>query len=244
MPDDLTIRVPLAKTWDDVGRTMFTPEHYELPEQAQMVSFAAANPVPQVFTDHKGQMRASAIPMIPVKNTGTEISSFVGHLASRNGQAEAIKAGATGLVLFSGPSAYISPRWFRKNITAPTFSYVSVQVRGTFVPLSGEEETWEVIRNTVAHMEAMVTAQSGGKPWRMEALTKEQMERYLPMILAFRFEIESIEGVNRLNQEKDVVDMENIIDGLKETGTAGSMQIAALMQENLDAILSHADGQD
>lgn len=224
---------PLAKSWDNAGRDIFVPEHYAMQDDTACYAFIAANPVAQVFSSCGGQMQVTAVPFLRTQRLDGDKPLLSGHLAARNPQVEAIKSGAPALLNFSTGGAYISPRWFRKNTTAPTWSYVSVQVRGRFVPFEDADRKLELLDRTVAHMEALAPVGASEKPWTMEALSAAQMERYLTMVTAFHIEIDAMEGICRLNQDKDRSDMEGIIAGLTKQDGGAAHHIARLMRENL-----------
>ncbi len=224
---------PLAKSWDNAGRDIFVPEHYAMQDDAACYAFIAANPVAQAFSSYGGQMQVTAVPCLRTLRLGGDKPLLSGHLATRNPQVKAINARAPALLNFSTGGAYISPRWFRKNITAPTWSYVSVQVRGRFVPIEDADSKLELLDRTVAHMEALVPVAASEKPWTMDALTAAQVDRYLTMVTAFHIEIDAMEGICRLNQDKDRSDMESIIAGLSEQDGGPAHHIARLMRKNL-----------
>lgn len=226
---------PLARTWDNVGKHSFVPEHYEFSDQNELMAYIKGNPVAQIFANHKGEMHLTSAPFIHAPNEGND-TRLAGHIAGRNAYGDAIKAGVEAVAQFISPGAYISPRWFQENITAPTFSYVSVQARGRFVPISDADETLLILAKTVDHMEALTSAHDGADPWCMTALTAEQMARYIPMVQAFYFEVTALEGIARLNQEKTKADMEGIIEGLSGQENAGAQHIAGLMHANLKRV--------
>ncbi len=225
----------LARTWDNVGKHSFVPEHYEFSDQSALMAYIKADPVAQIFATHEGEMHLTSAPFIHAPKPGND-TRLAGHIAGRNAYGDAIKAGVEAVAQFISPGAYISPRWFRENITAPTFSYVSVQARGRFVPILDADETLLILAKTVDHMEALTSAHDGAEPWCMTALTAEQLMRYIPMVQAFYFEVTALEGIARLNQEKTKADMEGIIEGLSGQGNAGAQHIASLMNTNLKRV--------
>jgi transcriptional regulator len=224
---------PLFKSWDNAGQDIFVPEHYAMQDEAALYAFIAANPVGQVYTSFEGNQQVTAAPFIRARQQQTDKPLLAGHLAARNPQCAAIAAGTPVLVSFGTGGAYISPRWFRKNRTAPTWSYVSVQVRGRLHPVPGRKETLDILERTVAHMEALTSFREDERPWTMDTLPEDLMEQYIPRIMAFEVEVEGIEGICRLNQEKDVVDMAGIIEGLSAQPSPTAHHIAQLMQANL-----------
>jgi len=47
--------------------------------------------------------------------------------------------------------------------------------------------------------------------------------------VAFRFRVRDVQGVKRLNQNRQPADRAGIIEGLRASGAAGAVQIAELM---------------
>ncbi|TNE64776.1 MAG: FMN-binding negative transcriptional regulator [Alphaproteobacteria bacterium] len=221
-------------TWDDVGRHTFVPEHYEMSGTREQLAHIAAHPVAQMFTAHEGQLQVTAAPFIHTPSRAGDTVLLSGHMAGRNPQRAAVLAGAPVLLQFAAPGAYISPRWFRVGKTAPTWSYVTVQARGRLVPIDDMAEQMAVIDRTVALMEARTPPVPGEVAWVPDSLSTAQIERYRTMILAFHVEVEHMEGICRLNQEKHRADRESIIAGLERQRDAGGRHIAALMRTRLD----------
>lgn len=236
MPDSSQKLPPLARSWDDVGKKLFVPEHYEFSDMEQLCAFISDYPVGQMVTHQNQETKISAVPFVIENNTFGGRPLLLGHMAERNEQASAVRAESEATLLFAGPGAYISPRWFAHHMTAPTWSYVSVQARGRLVAINDDSETINVLKRTISHMEGLTLTDETETAWTIDELTDEQTSRYLGMIQAFRFEVEHMEGVCRLNQEKDPADMKSIITGLRECNDASSLEIADLMQANLNKI--------
>ena len=222
----------VARSWDDVGDKLFVPEHYVFDDLDEQLRFIAAHPMASIFSAHEGDLRVTIAPILFDEKDGHGVPRFIGHMAGRNPHAAAIAEGAEVVAQFSAPGTYISPRWFRKNMVAATWSYLSVQVRGTFEPLASDNQIMDVITRTVSHMESMTPCQAGEDVWTVDQLSDEQIDRYVSMIAAFRLMVTSIEGVRRLNQEKEVEDVTSIVDGLAASPHAGAGLIRDLMQQN------------
>ncbi|WP_417451315.1 FMN-binding negative transcriptional regulator [Kordiimonas sp.] len=223
----------LARTWDNVGEQMFVPAHYEFSNPDALAAYIAANPVGQLVSGHKGALFSTFVPFYAAPKKKHEKLRLAGHMAARNAQVVAIQENASAMAVFSSPGAYISPRWFCQNVTAPTFSYVSVQARGRLVPVDDPAEKLNILRLTVDHMESLASAGDDDEPWSMDMLTQAQVDRYGPMVAAFYLEVDAIEGVARLNQEKEEKDMRSIVEGLSAQENPGAQHIAALMRQNL-----------
>ncbi|MFT4076949.1 MAG: FMN-binding negative transcriptional regulator [Asticcacaulis sp.] len=146
-----------------------------------------------------------------VFETDHSVKTLVGHMAWRNPQAQALKTGDRVLVLFAGPHAYISPRWYVEKPEVPTWNYVAAQVRGTLEVISDDAGQTEVLRRTIE-----VSEQDFDEPWTIDLAPEGRVAFLLPKIRSFRIHIDSIEGTTKLSQTHPEGDRQRIIDGLTE----------------------------
>ncbi len=227
-PDPFVERVGV-----DSGRKLFVPKHFEFAEEREILAFIAANPFAHLVSAEEDGVRLTGAPIIYRRDINEEDSKFkyefIGHLAKRNPQADAILDGIDVVALIQGPNAYISPRWNVENASLPTWSYVSVQVRGVAKGLTKLDETREVLEQTISHMERYADA-----PWRLEDAPEKLVELLIHHILAFRFKVTDLQGIRRLNQNRPKVDRHGIVEGLQSSENSGARQIAELMQVKLD----------
>jgi len=226
--------VRATKSMDDVGHEAFIPEHYHFAHEASMKEYVADNPMCQLATHYNGQLLSTALPLIAC---GDEPGSYLGHMARRNKQTQAIEAGVDALAVFTGPEAYISPRWFEQRKTVPTWNYQSIQLRGRLHLINDAPGLERVMSSTASHMEAMLAKASDHKPWSIPEVDATLYQGLLHGIVAFRFEITSIEGIRRLNQDKDITDIKAIMAGLKNTSQRQSKDVLALMSQQFEAYL-------
>ncbi len=233
----------LARSLDDVGHNMFVPEHFDFSNTHELIAYVQQNPFAQLFSSFNDQLQITATPLIytdrPANardttstNNGQDKTThhqFVGHIAKRNPHCAAIRAGVQAIALLQGPDAYISPRWYAQEPKIPTWSYIAVQLQGHFTAIEDHDETLDVLAKTISHMEQHET-----KPWRLEDTSPDLLAQFSQGILAFRFEATVIEGIKRLGQNRDLEDMEKVMQGLNDTKKANAQIIAALMQQNID----------
>ena len=218
IPDSLLARIGI-----DHGRRLFVPAHFELAEEG-LLEFIRRHPLGQMVSAGADGLRATAAALIVGDDHG-EPGTLLGHLARRNPHAELVRGGADAVIIFQGANAYISPRWNRENPSLPTWSYESVQVRGRFEPFRTREAARNVLERTITHME-----QGADRPWRLDDAPPELVATLLEHIVAFRFRVDDVQGIRRLNQNRKRADRLGIIDGLRATGAPGALQIASLME--------------
>lgn len=221
IPDSL-----LERIGHDHGRHVFVPSHYDFDEPRELAEFIGEHPLGQMVSGDGAALRGTAAALIVTDADDGAPFHLLGHLARRNPHADLVQDGANAMVIFQGPNAYVSPRWNRANPSLPTWSYVAVQVRGTFEPYRDLDATRRVLERTIAHME-----RSAERPWRLDDAPPELVDTLLRHIVAFRLRIDDVQGVKRLNQNRQPADRDGIIDGLRATGAPGALAIAALMAQ-------------
>jgi transcriptional regulator len=224
----------LADSPDDVGSKAFVPAHYQVHNSDALLDIMAANPLAQLFTRDAARDYVTAAPMIvlPTRDNQGRIQ-LVGHMAGRNPQVRCIEAKERATAVFSDPGAYISPRWFKVTHTAPTWNYQSVQVRGTLERIPAGEPTLEVLHHTIELLEKGAHPDPAAARWSMNELPEEKAAILHRMITAFRLHIDSIEGIQRLNQDKHLEDALSIIAGLSRSPQVGAKAIVSAMAGQL-----------
>jgi len=187
------------------------------------------------FIDHHGfatlisqgeEPAASHLPFLLDRQAGTQ-GRLRSHMARANPQWETAD-GTPVLVIFSGPHAYISPRWYTGENVVPTWNYVAVHVHGTLRVVDSRDAVLNIVEQTVAHYEA-----DRPEPWEY-AGDADFLDRLLQMIVGFEIEIDRIEGKWKLSQNHPAERREGVIHGLQATGVPSDLVIARLMQQTLN----------
>ena len=153
------------------------------------------------------------------------------HLARSNPIARATLP-APALIAVSGPDVYISPDWYGPHDQVPdqvpTWNYVAVHLRGLLEPLPEAALRAHVDALSAEH-EARI---AGKRPWTSAKMTEGAMPRMMRMILPFRFQVTSVEGTWKLNQNKSPAIRAQAAEALSQ-GNASAQAIAALIRKDL-----------
>ena len=183
---------------------MFVPPHYrpDAPEWAR--DLIASHPLALLVTQGESGPFATHLPVIPSGNcldhgtgeTGLVGVELLGHMNRANPHWAALAAGEPGVLVFSGPNAYVSPPVYQTQQAAPTWNFVSVHAHGTPEPLGSVEETLGVVRATVAVFE-----RDHGTGWDMTD-SLGYFEQIVAGVGAFRFRVTAAEGMFKLSQDK------------------------------------------
>jgi transcriptional regulator len=167
---------------------------------------------------------ASHIPFV-VDRAGEQLH-LLGHLARANPQVEDLARGGEMLAIFSGPHAYISPRWYAAGPSVPTWNYVDVHAYGSVRLVEDGDWLRGLLRRLSERHEA-----GGPAPWRMQDLPETYLAGMLEGIVGFDIAVTRLEGKYKLSQNRPAADRPRVIAALERQGDADSLALAQLMRE-------------
>jgi transcriptional regulator len=207
---------------------VYIPPAFAQKSLPELHSFMERNSFATLVTRHfDGRMVASHIPLLLVRE-GSEYGQLLGHVARGNDQWRDLAAEA--LAIFTGPHAYVSPRWYEARDVVPTWNYVAVHVYGPVEIISERSEFRELLRRLVDTYEAGTE-----DPWSLER-SGDAVDRMLGGIVGFRIHIMRIEGKWKLSQNHPVERQKKVITALESQTNEDAREIAAMMRENLGRI--------
>ncbi|MEZ4409954.1 MAG: FMN-binding negative transcriptional regulator [Polyangiales bacterium] len=153
--------------------------------------------------------------------------SLEGHVARGNPLAPYAVAGAAVTALFQGPDAYVSPRWYaRPREQVPTWNYAVVRAWGRLSAMDGDEAR--------SHLDALAQRfegeGAGTDAWRASWLDAEALAAMGRGVVAFRVEVDRVEGRFKLSQNRDEGDRRRVESALIARGARGDEDVAALMR--------------
>lgn len=151
--------------------------------------------------------------------------TLVGHLARYNPQWRIPDAGASALVVFQGPHAYVSPSWYpgkrEDPRQVPTWDYLAVEVRGTLKVFNDDAKLYALLTQLTERNEA------GREPhWRVTDAPDDYVREQMRYIIGIEIEIESLLGRYKLSQNRDAADQEGARAGLAAAPTERERDLA------------------
>lgn len=147
--------------------------------------------------------------------------SLIGHMARANPQLDSLRrAGARVLVVFEGPSAFVSASYYREEPAVPTWNHVTVHVTGRPRLLAGEASTLRVLEQTVAHFERQV-----GSKWRLN-VDDPYVRELARQVAAFTVDVDRIDASFKLSQNIEPRLQRRAAAGLL---SAGHVELATAM---------------
>ena len=171
---------------------------------------------------------ASHIPFL-IERRDEELH-LLGHLARPNPQVEDLGRGGEVLAIFSGPHAYISPRWYAGGPSVPTWNYVDVHAYGTVRLIEDGDWLRGLLRRLSERHEAGSPA-----PWRIEDLPETYLGGMAKGIIGLDIAVSRLEGKYKLSQNRPAADRPRVIAALERGGDENSVAVAQLMREREQA---------
>ena len=149
-----------------------------------------------------------------------------GHLMRKTDHHLAFEKNNNVLVLFTGPHCYVSAGWYNNPNTASTWNYMTVHARGKII-FTGEKGTYEAVKSVTNKYEGTETKAA------FNNMPQEYVKPLLKAIVGFCIEIETIENVFKLSQNKTREEKENIIKHLINRNEKDDMMIAKEIEKRL-----------
>lgn len=190
---------------------MFIPKPFALTDPEVINQFIREYGFATLFTS---DLSATRLPLILEDVSEKDGQSpttqrLIGHMARANGQWK-VANGQRVSVMFDGPHAYISPKWYQSRPAVPTWNYVSVQCFGTFSIIDDDQEARQAIETLLRQYEPDIIDDTDLMPDAyMSALRKA--------VVAFVIDIDEIQAVEKLGQQKGHSDQQGVYQALLQS---------------------------
>jgi transcriptional regulator len=202
---------------------MYSPPYNRIEDRRELVDFMRANSFAILVTATGGTPLASHLPVtVADGEAGMVIHS---HMAKNNPQWQEFFDDEV-LLVFAGPHAYVSPRWYEDKERVPTWNYAAVHAYGN-VTLSGERKAKHAAqRALVAQLDPQ---------WlpKFDALRPEYVENMLNGIVNFDIAVTRLETRWKLSQNRGRREQELIAAALDKSDDLSVRALAALTRRHL-----------
>lgn len=213
-------------------RGMYVPSHFADKSSEAQHELIRNNPLGILVTNGQRGPDANHLPF-HLDVVGEGLGRLHCHVSRANQLLGEISANDNVLVIFHGPSGYISPNWYpSKHETArqvPTWNYRVLHARGRAVI----RDDYRYIRSVVAQLTKTHEAASE-KPWKMSDSPREYIDDLLKQIVGIEIEILSFEGKAKLGQDDGVSDMRGAAKGLRTRGEFGLADAIAHAADSIE----------
>jgi transcriptional regulator len=178
-----------------------------------------------------GDLQAAHLPCLldPVHDAGgaAEQLVIIGHTARADPVVSELRSGHQVLLVFQGPNGYISPAWYGKGPSPPTWNFTAVHVRGIPEVLQSGE-AFSVLERTVEHFEA-----ARDDPWELREDALAYARRIAHETVPFRVRSAAVHAKAKLSQDKPRRIQDRVIAALEAGGRYRNPQLATEMRRVL-----------
>ena len=147
-----------------------------------------------------------------------------GHVARANRIWHSFHAERDLVVIFSGPHAYISPRWLT-SVNVPTWNYIAVHAYGKPAIVEDTQRKYDMLKQMVEHYEGATEPAA----FKIEDLPDKLLHSQMARIVCFQIKVERIEASYKLSQSEEKQDQHTIIQELLKRRDDNSFSTALAM---------------
>lgn len=191
---------------------MYNFSYFKEKDKQRIIDFIEDNPFAFLTGSFlSGKQVATQIPVLMEERNGELF--LQGHIMRKTDHHRAFMENPNGLLLFTGPSCYVSASWYSNPQIGSTWNYMSVHVAGQ-VNFMTDEELVQFMRKLTLKFE-MGNTQSLTV---YDNLPASFLNKMMPAIVGFEIKANNIENVFKLSQNRDERSYLNIISKLEEQG--------------------------
>lgn len=203
---------------------MYSPPYNRAEDRAEQLAFMRANSFVLLVTGTGGALHASHLPVV-VEESGEQFTLHM-HMARNNPQWQEFFEGEEVLAVFSGPHAYVSPRWYEEQERVPTWNYAALHAYGTVKIVQERAAKHASQRRLVVQLDPQ---------WlpKFDALRAEYVARMLDGIVTFDVAVTRLETRWKLSQNRSRREQELIAAELDKSADSGARVLAALTRRHL-----------
>lgn len=203
---------------------MYKLPHYTETDRAVIIEFIRNNPFAIITGFGEMYPVASQIPLAVEEKDGRLF--LHGHIMKKTDHHAAFEKNNNVLAVFTGPHCYVSASWYTNPHGGSTWNYMTVQAQGK-ISFADEAGTIAAVKAVTERFEGKDTAASFDK------LSDEYVNSMVKAISGFTIEVENLDAVFKLSQNRDEASQKNIISQLKKRGDENSVVIATEMEKRL-----------
>ncbi|MEQ1553404.1 MAG: FMN-binding negative transcriptional regulator [Ferruginibacter sp.] len=205
---------------------MYKSAHFTETNTQAIINFLKANSFAIITGFGATYPESTQIPLEIEEKNGKIY--FSGHLMKKTDHHKAFEENENVLVLFTGPHCYVSASWYNNPQSASTWNYMTVHAKGK-IKFTDEEGTYNIIKVLTEKYENAESIAAFNK------IPKEYIMQHIKAIVGFNIEVDSLENVFKLSQNKTEAEKINIISKLRERNcTDDDIQIANEIEKRLN----------
>ncbi|MXV50045.1 FMN-binding negative transcriptional regulator [Pedobacter sp. HMF7647] len=200
---------------------MYIPRHFKSENLNEAIAFMQRYSFGTIVTSSGNLPIATHLPfLVTQRENDINIAS---HFAVANPQA--LQLDDQVLVIFTEPHAYISPKFYEKEQSVPTWNYLAVHAYGKAKIIKAESEKFALLERTIKNYEQGYLDQ-----WN--SLSGEYKTKMLKGIVAFEITVTDLQFKKKLSQNKTSDEQQKIISEFSKSFDQNENLIADYMNRH------------
>jgi transcriptional regulator len=210
---------------------MYIPAHFEESRIEVLHDLILTHPLSTLVTMSSIGINANHIPLHLIQQAG-QYGKLQGHVARENPVWSDLVNDVETLVIFQGPSNYISPSWYptkqEHGKVVPTWNYVTVHAYGTLRVI--EDPVWIKIQ-----LESLTAQQEASfdKPWAISDAPVEFTNKMMGAIVGIEILITKLIGKWKVSQNQPAINRAGVVEGLESLGKSAATELAAAIDKTM-----------
>ena len=204
---------------------MYLPSHFEETRVEVMRELVRNHPLGALVTSDPQGLTANHIPFI-FDPEPAPFGTLRAHVARANPVWREIATDVEPLVIFQGAQTYITPSWYatkkESGKVVPTYNYMVVHAHGAMRAI--DDVAW--LREFVGRLTNKFESPRA-QPWAVTDAPDDFIAAQLRAIVGIEIKLTRLVGKWKVSQNRNEVDREGVIAGLRESGSANLDEMAA-----------------
>lgn len=204
---------------------VYLPRHFLETDPAPIRRVLDGFPFATLLSVADGEALLSHVPIL-IEYAADQPQRAIGHLAAANPHAAQLGAGGDALLVFQGPSGYVSPNWYTSPAqSVPTWNYIAVHLRGSVRRIDTIDGKRAIVDALSARHEAKLE-----NPWTSDKMSPALLDKMLGAIVGFHMTITGVDAKFKLGQNRSVADRAGVLQALEASDDESSRALAEWMR--------------
>jgi transcriptional regulator len=204
--------------------TLYLPRHFVESEPDAIRRVLDEFPFATLISVVDGEPMLSHVPIL-IEYAAGQPDRAIGHLAAANPHAALLAAGSA-LLVFHGPSGYVSPNWYTTPAqSVPTWNYIAVHLRGNLQRIDTADGKRAIVDALSARHESTLA-----NPWTSDKMRPDLLDKMLSAIVGFRMTVTGVDAKFKLSQNRGSADRAGVVQALEASGDPSSLALAEWMR--------------
>lgn len=198
---------------------MYCPSQFAQEDTSVLLQLIAEHPLATVISHGPQGLVADHVPLMfePAQDSAGKL---IGHVARHNPLWQACGE-QSHLLVFQGPSTYISPNWYATKAetgkVVPTWNYAVVHVHARLKASTDPHAIRALLDKLTRQHEV-----SQPRPWAVDDAPTDYIDGLLGKIVAIEFEIEHMQGKWKVSQNQPSANRQSVVAALQAMGNGQS----------------------